>query len=207
MVSRRRWLDPDHKGTLPVKRLPRQWRKFIFHKVLHADDTPHDIAIGVATATFVAFLPLVGLQTVIAVAIAVAIRANKAVCIPIVWITNPVTIGPIYGACMMLGGLVTGEGRSESQHVAIQTLLQHQGFGRFLELGFWRDLLHLLLSFGGDLWIGCALVGMVFAVAGYFVSRWGVGAYREGRRRRKLQRELFRVQRRSIKIAQPRGSA
>lgn len=180
-----------------VSRFQRRWRKFIFHSILHADDTPHQIAMGVGTATFVAFLPLVGIQTVIAVAIAAAIRANKAVCIPIVWITNPITMAPIYGACMMVGRFVTGEGTTESQKATIHALAEYEGFGRFLELGFWHDLLRVFLSFGIDLWVGCILVGVVFAVPGYFLSRWGLVSYRERRRRRKLERELFRVRRRA----------
>ena len=58
-------------------------RKFLAQKVLHADDTPHEIALGAGIAMWVAFLPLIGLQTVIAVSLAALFRANKAICFPI----------------------------------------------------------------------------------------------------------------------------
>ena len=37
-------------------------RRFVTQKVLHTNDSPHAIALGTAIATFVAFLPLIGLQ-------------------------------------------------------------------------------------------------------------------------------------------------
>lgn len=189
-----------------VAQFQRRWRRLIVHSILHADDSPHAIAMGVGTATFIAFLPLVGLQTVIAVAIAAAIRANKAVCIPIVWITNPITMVPIYGSCLMVGGLVTGKGSTESQQATLKSLTEYEGAGRFLEMEFWRDLLNVFLSFGVDLWVGCILVGTVFGVLGYFLSRWGLSTYRERRRRRKLKRDLFRARRRTTGIVRPHGN-
>ena len=74
----------------------RKSRRFIVHRVLHADDTPHRIALGVAAGLFIGLTPTVGFQMVLAVALAAALRANKVVCIPMVWITNPFTIIPIY---------------------------------------------------------------------------------------------------------------
>ena len=63
----------------------------------------------------------------------------------------------------------------------------------------------VLMRFGADLWIGCVLVGAVFSLIGYALARWGVVAYRERRRRRKLERDLFRLQRRATKLARTRG--
>jgi len=86
-----------------VKDAWKKTRYFFYKRVLHADDTPHRIALGAGVAMLVAFSPTVGFQTVIAIALATLLRANKVVCIPIVWITNPLTILPIYGACWDLG--------------------------------------------------------------------------------------------------------
>ena len=75
-------------------------------KVLHTNDTPHAVALGAGIATFVALLPLIGFQTVIALALAAVFRANKAICIPVVWITNPFTAIPIFKGCFELGRFV-----------------------------------------------------------------------------------------------------
>ena len=76
----------------------RRTRRFLIVKVLHANDTPHRIALGIAIGVFIGLTPTVGLQMIIALALATALRANKVVCIPMVWITNPVTLVPIYSA-------------------------------------------------------------------------------------------------------------
>ncbi|MGB2988261.1 MAG: DUF2062 domain-containing protein [Phycisphaerae bacterium] len=173
--------------------MSRYWlraRRFLTQGVLHTNDSPHAIALGVGIAMWVAFLPLIGLQTIIAIGLAALLRANKAVCIPVVWITNPFTIVPIFGACFSLGRSIISSPTGPSEVVILSDLQQHQAVG-FFELAFWRDLLYRLAGYGLELWIGCIIVGVVFGVISYFAARWGVSAYRERRRRRILQRHLL----------------
>ena len=109
-------------------------RKFLAQKVLHTDDSPHTIALGASLAMLVAISPLIGLQTVIAVGLAALFRANKAICIPIVWIvTNPFTFLPIYGACYKLGQLVVGDPTAH-QGAAFLTWLGQQPKGNLWTL-------------------------------------------------------------------------
>ena len=165
-------------------------RRFIALKVLHTDDTPHAVALGAAIAAVIAFLPLVG-QTVIAIGIAAMFRANKAICIPVVWITNPFTMGPIYYGCFSLGKFVLpGENSSHSEF--LPRLIELATSGSVLDPQFWVDLFNVLISVGLELWLGCALVGAVVGTASYFMTRTGVVTYRERRRRRVLKRSLFR---------------
>jgi uncharacterized protein (DUF2062 family) len=51
---------------------------------------------------FCAFLPLPG-QTVVAAALAIGFRCNLPISIALVWITNPLTIGPIFFFAYRLG--------------------------------------------------------------------------------------------------------
>ncbi len=199
--------------VLRLARLLLRSRRFVTQKVLHTSDTPHQIALGTGVAMFVALLPLVGLQTVIAIAVAAVVRANKAVCVPIVWITNPVTMGPIYAGCYALGRVLTsraqtpGEQGFDIEHMVNDHLGTYEGWGRFIDPGFWRDLMRLLLEFGVDLWLGCALVGGVLAIISYFVARWGVTAFRERHRQRVLRRNLFRAQLKKTRITATHESA
>ena len=172
-------------------------RKFLAQKVLHTDDSPHAVALGAGLAMLVAFLPLVGLQTFIAVGLAALFRANKAICIPIVWITNPLTLVPIYGACLGLGRVVIDT--PVAKHVAVLTEIEQQHNVSLLDPTFWQNLLHMLTQFGIELWVGCAIVGIVTGVAAYFMSRWGVVHYRERRRQKILRRNLLRVERQRAK--------
>ena len=168
----------------------RRARKILVHKVLHTSDTPHAIALGAGIATFVAFLPLVGIQTIIAVALAALVRANKVVCVPIVWITNPLTLVPIYGACFQIGRLAVAGRGAHGQAKVLSELELHGGLS-FFDPAFWSDVFTRLMSLGVELWVGCAIVGLVLGIISYGFTRWGVAAYRERRRRRLLRKSLL----------------
>ena len=177
-------------------------RKFVIQKILHADDTPHAIALGTAVATFIAFLPLVGLQTIISISLAAALRANKAVCVPIVWITNPFTLVPIYGACFGLGRWVMASPQDTDSVFVLNELGQQQQVS-VLMLDFWKSLFSRLAGLGLELWVGCAIVGVVLSIVAYLAARWGVSTYREKRRLRLLRKSLLRSKTDSIQVTRP----
>lgn len=171
-------------------------RRIIVHTLLHADDTPRQIALGAAVATFVAFLPIIG-HTFLAIPLAALLRANKAICVPFVWITNPVTAMPIYTGCYWLGRFVLGGAPAETgadlpAHVS-GLPVAHAGWGRFVDPVFWKDLFYSVLHIGAELWVGCALAGLIVATVVYFVMASGVSKYRERHRRHLLQHSLPRV--------------
>ena len=171
-------------------RYVRQTRRFLLHTILHADDTPHRIALGVAIAMLVGFLPLIGVQTLLAIGLAALLRANKAVCIPVVWVTNPLTFIPIWGACLSLGRLVmptTADGVPTERLMHLADLRIN-----LLDYVFWQDLFHLAVNMGKDLWIGCFIAGSAFALLSYGLTRWGVSTYRQRRRERVLRRTARR---------------
>lgn len=169
-------------------------------KILHADDTPHAIALGAAIATFVAFLPLIGFQTAIAITIAALFRANKVVCVPFVWITNVFTLWPIYYGCYLLGRLILPAGSPEDAE-KVSHLVELAKTGSMFEKSYWLELMTLLAGLGIELWVGCAVVGASLGLAAYFLVRSGVVSYRERRRRRMLRRSLFRATRRGTSVA------
>jgi len=188
--------------------LRRGWlrtRRFIAQKVLHTDDTPHAVALGAAIAMFIAFLPLIGLQTILSISLAALFRANKAVCIPIVWITNPFTAVPIYGPCLLLGRFLLGVSTNAADLTVLSELEKHGKLG-LLDAESWIKIFHRLTTLGVELWVGCAVVGGVLAMASYFFARWGVVAYRERRRQRQLRRSLFRAQLRDEQSARRSGA-
>lgn len=164
--------------------------------MLHADDTPHQIALGVAVGTWVAFLPLIGIQTILSVSLAAALRANKAVCFPIVWITNPLTAAPIYGTFWKLGSWLTGSKDHQAYHRFILAVHHDGGLGKLLDPVFWTELFNLLISIGKDLWIGSFVAATVLALLGYFASLWAVSDYRQ---RFRAQRSKLRRERRLLR--------
>lgn len=185
----------------------RRARRFILHNVLHADDTPHAIALGVGIAMVITFLPLLGFQTAIAIGLAALFRANKAVCIPIVWITNPLTLVPIYGGCLVLGRSILSSPIQEQDVEAIARFEDHEQTFQIYELQFWTDLFQFLVGLSKELWVGCAIVGVAFGGISYIVAHRGVAIYRERRRLRVLRRNLFRAHAKKNKLASDHSAA
>ncbi|HRX86367.1 MAG TPA: DUF2062 domain-containing protein [Phycisphaerae bacterium] len=178
----------------------RSARKFIYQRLLHADDSPHRIALGVAIGLFIGFSPTMGLQMVIAIALAALLRANKAACVPMVWVTNPFTFVPIYGFCWWLGSLMLG-GTAASRADALERLQQGgQGlFAGFFSYDYWAHMVRLMAELGVELWVGCLAVGLVVAVIGYFATRWTVTAYRVRRHEHILRTQQRRERRREAR--------
>ena len=175
--------------------MARYWlkaRRFLGHTVLHTDDSPHKIALGTGIAMFITFLPLVGFQMLLAVGTAALFRANKAVCVPIVWITNVFTIGPIYGACLALGRFVMSRSGPVDESAVIAPLEGQPAVGLF-ELAYWQGVLDRATAVALELWVGCVIVATVTAISSYFLARWGVVHFRERRRQRILLRNLRRA--------------
>lgn len=187
----------------------RSARSFVVKRVLHANDTPHRIALGVGLATFVGFTPTMGLQTAIALGLAALFRANKAVCIPIVWVTNPLTFVPIYGACWWLGAMILPGSESLGGQAAVLEKLhafENGGgfFANFFNAEFWYGILHLMLELGGELWLGCTIVGAVGGLTMYFLTRWGVTTYRVKHEEHLKRKQQRREERRAARKANPR---
>lgn len=180
-------------------------RRFLVHTILHADDTPHRIALGVAVGIFIGFSPTIGLQMVLALALAALLGANRLVCIPMVWITNPVTLGPIYWACWRVGSALlpsngVGDGSAVVQRV--ETMYQTVGLTTVVREDFWRQLLGRFIDVGTELWVGCFVVGIVASFIAYFAARWLVVL---ARKRRRLLRMAIRL-RRERRRRRPIGS-
>jgi len=180
----------------------RSTRNFIYKRILHADDSPRNIAMGVAVGLFVAFTPTMGAQMAIAIALAAIMRGNKAVALPVVWVTNPVTFVPLYGFCWWIGSLITG-GSSTSRATVMARLREgSEGFfGNMLSLDFWAKLMRLMAELGVELWIGCLVAGIAAAIAGFFLTRWGVASYRVRRHERLSRGRQRREERRQARAA------
>jgi hypothetical protein len=153
------------------------WRKskeFLVHRVLHVDDTPHRLALGVAIGIFVTWTPTIGFQMLLTVALAWLLRANKLVGIPFVWISNPLTLVPIYLPSYYLGRWLLGSD------------VPPPDFGKVLSAGggwletlrtWWSVTWHAFLP----LWIGSLLVALALGLLSYFAMYHTIVIYRRRR--------------------------
>jgi len=178
----------------------RQLKRFIVLRVLHANDPPHALALGLAIGVFVAMTPTIGAQMVIAAAIAASFRANKILAMAAVWISNPVTMLPIYSVNWQIGryfveaGMVDDESAVQAQ---ITRIIERIGgmsnlFFHLLDKAFWSEVLRLVWALGIELWIGSFLVGFVCALPSYLIARWIITAYRRHVPRPRFRRKAAR---------------
>ena len=160
-------------------------RDVVVNRILGLNDTPHRIAWGVLLGFVVAFTPTVGLQMVLYVAIATLLRANKISGIPVVWITNPFTLVPIYFGCWRFGAWLLGTDGDPERGQQIIHRLMGAGtdfrWSRFFEGAFFRELGSTLWELGAELWLGGFLAGLILGILFYPITLFGVRAYRRAR--------------------------
>ena len=110
-------------------------------------------SLAVALGMFCAFIP-VPFQMVIAAAGAIWIRANVLLAVPVVWISNPFTIGPMFYFCYLIGAEILG--------------VEPGGF--HFELSFdW--LVNGLAAIWQPFLLGCFVVGTISALASFLLVR------------------------------------
>jgi uncharacterized protein (DUF2062 family) len=77
-------------------------------RLLMLEDTPERIAKAFALGVFLAFSPLIGLHVLLGFTVPFVFQLNRLAFLIGVFINNPWTLVPIYGAGIYLGGLIIG---------------------------------------------------------------------------------------------------
>lgn len=166
-------------------RLWRRLRDLVVHRILGVDDTPQRIAFGVFLGFLVAWTPTLGLQIVLYVTIASALRANKVVGIPILFISNPFTAVPLYWFAWWIGSIITHGGMpaGEPDEQVLRDRLAADGdwWIAIFTSDFWSNLGEQLWRLGAELWIGCLALGLATGIPAYFLTLWAVRAFRRRR--------------------------
>lgn len=75
-------------------------------KLLHTHDTPQRTAVAFAIGVFLGFSPVLGLHTVLAVAIAFAFNLNRVAILIGVYVNLPWFIGPYYTLATLFGAAI-----------------------------------------------------------------------------------------------------
>ena len=129
---------------------------------LHLDDTPQRIAAAFAVGVYLAFHPLFGLHTLMALGIAFAFRLSRAAVLIGIYVNNPWTIAPMYLAGTTLGCWILGvplDGLS-----GLEWDLDNRSFYRLLIAGLRPYLWPYVL--------GNTILGIVCGLIAYVVLRW-----------------------------------
>jgi hypothetical protein len=189
--------------------------RYHFHRIVRAtvrvNDSPRQIAGGVAIGVLVSFTPAMGLQTISAALIATMFRCSRIPAVIFSFILNPFTAFPIYGASYFLGAqLMKPFG---FQPLAFERV--RQLFVRPEDVGFWRMIRIKLVALFGLSWnglapllLGCLVLGLFAAGAMYYLAL----RFITGHRLLKAQRMALRAKRRLERVrlhqqAERRGGA
>jgi len=98
------WLPEDERMREHGAKRLGDWLRFI----LHTDDTPPRAALAFAIGVFIAWTPILGFHTLLALAIAFLFGLNRVAVLAGTFVNNPWTFVPIYTTAGWLGSLLTG---------------------------------------------------------------------------------------------------
>lgn len=146
--------------------------RFIYIKILREKKNPKYNARGVALGLFVGMTPTMGIQMYIAVPLSILFKANPILAALLVWITNPVTFIPIYAFNFMVGATILAI-KSENSLKFLNDLLDYMQNIFFNP----EDIIILFEKYKSEFWnlflalnLGCLLVGIILALAGYYIT-------------------------------------
>ena len=142
---------PDHKTVKKHKYLQ------IFGSLLHDQNLWHlnrrSFAGSLAVGLFVAFIPLPA-QMVIAAAIAIIVRVNLPVSVAMVWVTNPITMTPMFYTAYWVGAyLMEIPPDPEAFKFSFDAVMSSLG-------SIWQPFL-----------LGCFVLGSASSAMGYVLAR------------------------------------
>jgi uncharacterized protein (DUF2062 family) len=157
---------------MPHRYIARKLKAFFIYRVLHIDDTPHRIALGVAIGMFVTWTPTVGFQMLLVLALSWLLGANKLVGVPFVWISNPATFVPIFLPNYYLGRWVLGSNTEAPDFVKAMTISRS-----WLETvqNWWAATWQVFWP----LWVGSIIIGLVLGIVSYGLIYYAVVEYRK----------------------------
>ncbi len=184
-------VDHQPKGSRAAKKHPRRFPRLarFLNWLIRLRGSPRAIAGGVAVGTFVAFTPTIGFQTVLALALATLLNANRPISIIPTWISNPVTAAPIYAFTYYVGSFFWPGPETATVAHALREASRELKTLDFLAL---RRQLGVFIDLGVDIFvpmlIGGLLVGGMAAAIAYPLALRAVVALRARRSRRRRKR-------------------
>lgn len=103
-----------------------RWLRRMGQILLQVEDSPTRVAAAFGLGVFIAFFPLLGIHTGMALVIAILLRLNRVAILLGCWINNPWTIAPMYSAGTLLGCALLGV--APGSPVAIDWSLKGRAF-------------------------------------------------------------------------------
>ncbi len=138
---------------------PRKW----FRALLMLDGTPHEIALGAAIGMFIALTPTVGIQMLIVLTVALLTRPffrfNKMAGLLAVYVSNPLTLVPLYWFNYTIGTIYFPSTISRDEFAQI---FEYHGLQEW-----WHAMVHLFVDLGVPLLTGSLVVATLGGLVTY----------------------------------------
>lgn len=168
---------PDMQSTVEkigvlarLKRFARYW----YLRLVRIQATPHNIAIGLAAGVFIGLLPVLPFQTILAIALAFAVRGSKIAAALGTWVSNPLNWAPLYLLFYKIGKAIVPF---------------HIPNFRPSELEM-KEMLEVGWKFFTAMMIGGLVIAIPSAIVAYFAGRKLVEIYRRRRTERRARKGL-----------------
>jgi uncharacterized protein (DUF2062 family) len=112
------------------------------------------VSIAFAIGLFAAWIPSPGQMAIAAIA-AFYFRANLPISVALVWLTNPLTMPPMFYFAYIVGLKLLGQASPDSDfEFTIDSITSSLG------------------EIGGPFLLGCLALGIISSILGYFGIRW-----------------------------------
>lgn len=141
----------------------------IVKTVLHMKGEPKEIALAFAIGVFIAFFPIFGTHTIMALGGAWLLGLSPAIALAGTLVNNPWTIAFVYGSSLYVGLAITGKSLG-----GLEINWSEINMDMIVELAKL-----LLIPFT----VGCLLLGIIAAVVSYIIALKAVISYRNRRQR------------------------
>jgi uncharacterized protein len=171
--------------TIKRKRRKNTLLRFFEFRILHIDDSPHKISLGLAIGLFIAWTPLLGLHILIVIALSMLLRANKFAALVSVWASNIFTYAIMFYPAYLLGNIIcdifpSHNVLSDQQVSSLFNKLFAPAnmLSGFYTKEYWRQFVLLLKEIGPELWIGCFLLGSLAAAISYVACFYIIKSHR-----------------------------
>ncbi len=168
-----------------MNRLDRNWRSRFLRTIVTLRNSPEAIARGAAVGVCIAFLPVFGFQMIAAAILATALKANRPAAILATWVSNPLTMPPLFLFTYRLGSAFVGQPTSSLISQRLLDLLQNlTGPSRDV-----REFLNGVANLGSHIVLslvaGGLIAGLAAAALCYPASLWLGRRFRTYRERRR----------------------
>ncbi|MFW6457069.1 MAG: DUF2062 domain-containing protein [Planctomycetota bacterium] len=151
----------------------------IWYKLVTLKSSPRKIALGFAVGACIAYTPTFGIQTILVLASAALLRVNPVSAMIGVYISNPITVVPMYMFCHRVGTWILG----------IEPVLENADFSRSF-----MNLSTMGLKWVGVTFVGSVPVAIITAPIAYGVALWAVVRFRRIRLNRRIERMRKRLE-------------